>query len=33
MKFQDIERLLLKDGWTLKTVKGLHETYISRNFL
>jgi predicted RNA binding protein YcfA (HicA-like mRNA interferase family) len=27
MKFQEIERLILKDGWTLKSVKGSHHHY------
>jgi predicted RNA binding protein YcfA (HicA-like mRNA interferase family) len=28
MKFQEIERLILKGGWTLKAVKGAHYQYI-----
>jgi predicted RNA binding protein YcfA (HicA-like mRNA interferase family) len=28
MKFQEIERIILNDGWTLKTVKGAHYQYI-----
>jgi predicted RNA binding protein YcfA (HicA-like mRNA interferase family) len=28
MKFQEIERIILKDGWTLKTVKGSHYQYV-----
>jgi predicted RNA binding protein YcfA (HicA-like mRNA interferase family) len=28
MKFQEIERIILKDGWTLKAVKGSHHQYI-----
>ncbi|MCL1910908.1 MAG: type II toxin-antitoxin system HicA family toxin [Leptospirales bacterium] len=27
MKFQEIERMLLNDGWSLKTVKGSHHQY------
>jgi predicted RNA binding protein YcfA (HicA-like mRNA interferase family) len=28
MRFQEVERIVLKDGWTLKTVKGSHHQYI-----
>jgi predicted RNA binding protein YcfA (HicA-like mRNA interferase family) len=28
MKFQGIERIILKDGWTLKTTKGSHYQYV-----
>ena len=28
VKFQEIERLILKDGWTLKAVKGSHYQYV-----
>jgi predicted RNA binding protein YcfA (HicA-like mRNA interferase family) len=28
MKFQEIERVILNDGWTLKAVKGSHHQYI-----
>ena len=28
MRFQEIERIVLKDGWILKTVKGSHYQYI-----
>jgi predicted RNA binding protein YcfA (HicA-like mRNA interferase family) len=28
MKFQEVERIILKDRWTLKTVKGSHHQYI-----
>ncbi|GHU97260.1 toxin HicA [Spirochaetia bacterium] len=28
MKFQEIERIILHDGWTLKAVKGSHHQYI-----
>jgi predicted RNA binding protein YcfA (HicA-like mRNA interferase family) len=28
MKFQEIERIILKDGWTLKAVKRSHHQYI-----
>ncbi|MDR0442700.1 MAG: type II toxin-antitoxin system HicA family toxin [Treponema sp.] len=28
MKFQEIERIILKDGWKLKTTKGSHHQYI-----
>jgi predicted RNA binding protein YcfA (HicA-like mRNA interferase family) len=27
MKFQEIERIILKDGWALKAVKGSHHQY------
>jgi len=27
MKFQEIERVILKNGWTLKAVKGSHHQY------
>jgi predicted RNA binding protein YcfA (HicA-like mRNA interferase family) len=27
MKFQEIERIILKDGWALKSVKGSHHHY------
>jgi predicted RNA binding protein YcfA (HicA-like mRNA interferase family) len=27
MKFQEIERIILKDGWTLKSVNGSHYQY------
>jgi predicted RNA binding protein YcfA (HicA-like mRNA interferase family) len=26
--FKEIERLILNDGWTLKTVKGSHHHYV-----
>ncbi len=28
MKFKELERLLLADGWRLKNVKGLHHQYV-----
>ena len=28
MKFLEIERIILKDGWKLKTVSGSHYQYI-----
>jgi predicted RNA binding protein YcfA (HicA-like mRNA interferase family) len=28
MKFHEIERIILKDGWTFKTTKGSHHHYI-----
>jgi predicted RNA binding protein YcfA (HicA-like mRNA interferase family) len=28
MKFQEIERTILNDGWTLKTIKGSHHQYV-----
>jgi len=28
MKFQEIERIILNDGWNLKTVKGSHHQYV-----
>ena len=28
MRFQEVEKIVLKDGWTLKTVKGSHHQYI-----
>jgi predicted RNA binding protein YcfA (HicA-like mRNA interferase family) len=28
MKFQEIERIILNDGWTLKTIKGSHHQYV-----
>jgi predicted RNA binding protein YcfA (HicA-like mRNA interferase family) len=28
MKFQEIERIVLTDGWTLKAIKGSHHQYI-----
>jgi len=28
MKFQEIERIILNDGWRLKSVKGSHYQYI-----
>jgi predicted RNA binding protein YcfA (HicA-like mRNA interferase family) len=28
MKFQEIERIVLKDGWRLKVIKGSHHQYI-----
>jgi predicted RNA binding protein YcfA (HicA-like mRNA interferase family) len=27
MKFQEIERIILKDGWNLKSVHGSHYQY------
>lgn len=30
MRFKEIEKILLKDGWTLKTVKGSHHHYIHK---
>jgi predicted RNA binding protein YcfA (HicA-like mRNA interferase family) len=27
MKFQEIERIILNGGWTLKAVKGSHHQY------
>jgi predicted RNA binding protein YcfA (HicA-like mRNA interferase family) len=27
MKFQEIERIVLNDGWTLKAIKGSHHQY------
>jgi predicted RNA binding protein YcfA (HicA-like mRNA interferase family) len=28
MKFQEIERIIKKDGWTLKNVSGSHYHYV-----
>ncbi|GHV93706.1 toxin HicA [Spirochaetia bacterium] len=28
MKFQEIERIILNDGWTLKAVNGSHYQYV-----
>jgi predicted RNA binding protein YcfA (HicA-like mRNA interferase family) len=28
MKFQEIERIVLNDGWMLKAVKGSHHQYV-----
>ena len=28
MKFQEIERIILNDGWKLKAVRGSHHQYI-----
>jgi predicted RNA binding protein YcfA (HicA-like mRNA interferase family) len=28
MKFQEIERIILNDGWTLKAIKGSHHQYV-----
>jgi predicted RNA binding protein YcfA (HicA-like mRNA interferase family) len=28
MKFQEIERIILDNGWILKTIKGSHYQYI-----
>jgi len=28
MKFQEIERIILNDGWRLKAVKGSHYQYV-----
>ena len=28
MKFQEIERIILKDGWKLKSTSGSHYQYI-----
>ena len=28
MKFQDIERIIKKDGWKFKAVKGSHYQYV-----
>jgi predicted RNA binding protein YcfA (HicA-like mRNA interferase family) len=28
VKFQEIERIILNDGWILKAVKGSHHQYI-----
>ena len=28
MKFQEIERIILKDGWALKNVEGSHYQYV-----
>jgi len=28
MKFQEIERIILKDGWALKEIKGSHYHYV-----
>ena len=28
MKFQDIEKIVKKDGWTLKSIKGSHYQYV-----
>ncbi|MCL2140007.1 MAG: type II toxin-antitoxin system HicA family toxin [Treponema sp.] len=28
MKFQEIERILKKDGWAVKAVKGSHYQYV-----
>lgn len=28
MKFREIEKILLKDGWTLKEVRGSHYQYV-----
>ena len=27
MRFREIEKILLKDGWVLKNVKGYHNQY------
>ena len=28
MRFREIEKILLKDGWVLKNAKGAHNQYI-----
>jgi len=28
MKFQEIERIIKKDGWSLKSVSGSHYNYV-----
>jgi predicted RNA binding protein YcfA (HicA-like mRNA interferase family) len=28
MKFEEIERILVQDGWTLKAIKGSHHQYV-----
>jgi len=28
VKFQEIERIILNDGWKLKAIKGSHHQYI-----
>ncbi|MDY4920831.1 MAG: type II toxin-antitoxin system HicA family toxin [Phascolarctobacterium sp.] len=28
MRFKEVEKILLKDGWTLKTVRGSHYQYV-----
>jgi len=28
MRFQEIERIIKKDGWSLKAVKGSHHQYV-----
>jgi predicted RNA binding protein YcfA (HicA-like mRNA interferase family) len=28
VKFQEIRRIILNDGWKLKTVKGSHHQYV-----
>lgn len=28
MRFREVEKLLLKDGWTLKNSRGSHNQYI-----
>jgi predicted RNA binding protein YcfA (HicA-like mRNA interferase family) len=30
VKFQEIERIVLNDGWTLKTIKGSYHQYTHR---
>jgi predicted RNA binding protein YcfA (HicA-like mRNA interferase family) len=30
MKFQEIEQIILNDGWTFKAVKGSHHQYVHR---
>ena len=31
MKFREIEKILLKDGWTLKDVRGSHHQYVHQS--
>lgn len=31
MSFREVEKLLLKDGWTLKNSRGSHNQYIHPN--
>ena len=28
MKFREIEKILLKDGWALKSIRGSHYQYV-----
>lgn len=31
MTFKELEKILLADGWSLKTIKGSHHQYIHKN--